>query len=119
MQIEFRATTGAFVANENALVCGVKGEGQYLTFQRDLVDSDDDWGVYLEYGDQANGAYERIAKCRLSREHLQVDLSAELGSLSGVDRFDVMLAIDDASFAAVRMGLRKVFRGKPGILEME
>lgn len=120
MRVAFRASNAAFEAQgEGALVCGVTGEHEYLVFQRHPEDGEEDRGVHLEYGDQANGDYGRIAECRLTRERLHVDLSGGLGNLEEVDGFDVALAIEDESFEALRDGLRQVFRGKAALLQIE
>jgi hypothetical protein len=65
--MKFAASEAGFEADEYALVCGVYGESQYLTFQRDAEDSDDDWGVQLQYGDQSNGSYDCVRDCHLAR----------------------------------------------------
>lgn len=117
MRIAFRATEARFDVDEYALVCGVRGgEEQYLIFQRGPEGSTEDWGVYLEYGDQINGGYRCVGQCRLGPEHLSVDLAGQLGSLGGVDGFDVELVLDDESYEQLRTGLRRIFRGQPEAL---
>src|SRR5579883_2038527 len=98
MRLKFVATQAGFEADEYALVWGVAGEQEYLTFQRDSEGAREDWGVYLEYADQSNGEYGCVAGCRLSRNSLSVDLAHQLGRLSGVTGFDVTLDIDDDVF---------------------
>src|SRR5262245_22666273 len=104
MRITFEANTAGFEADEYALVGGVSGGDQYLTFQRDAEDTGEDSGVHLEYGGQANGGYGRVRSCRLTRHILSVDLSGQLGKLANVDGFDVALQLGDASFGAFRTG---------------
>jgi hypothetical protein len=43
---------------------------------------------------------------------LSVDLSRQLGELAGVTGFDVALRLSKTDWAAVRDGLRQVFRGQ-------
>jgi len=116
MRLAFTADEGGFDADEYTLVCGVAGEGHYLTLQRDAEESDEDWGVHLEYDDQSNGDYDCVAACRVGPEALAVDLSRPLGRLAGVTGFDVALRLDPDQVAAVRAGLRRVFRGRPDAL---
>jgi hypothetical protein len=118
MRLGFCATTAHFEGDEYALVCGVADAESYLALQRDSEDSDEDWGIHLEYGDQSNGDYERVARCRLTRQRLEVDLSAQLGALADVEGFDVDLAVTDAAFQTLRDGLRQVFRGKLNQLQI-
>jgi hypothetical protein len=47
---------------------------------------------------------------------LSVDLSRQLGTLIGVDGFDIVMAIDDLSYEQVRTGLPRIFRDVPGLL---
>lgn len=119
MRLSFVATEASFEADEYALICGVAGEEQYLTFQRAPEGSADDWGVHLEYGGQANGEYGCVAGCRLARRSIAVDLGRQLGRLSGVTGFDVALDIDPDSFEALRSGIQQVFREHAGILRIE
>jgi hypothetical protein len=116
MRVAFTADEGAFEADEYALICGVAGENQWLTFQRDAENSPEDWGVHLEYGGQANGGYGCVAACRISPELLSVDLGKQLGRLAGVTGFDVSLRFGPEVFTAVRKGLRRVFHGQVQLL---
>jgi hypothetical protein len=123
MRIAFRATEGGFQVDGYALVCGVigidaDGAEHYLKFQRppEGTAADEDWGVYIEYDDQINGEFGRIRECRLSRDLLSVDLSRQLGTLVGVDGFDIVMAIDDVSYEQVRTGLPRIFRDDSGLL---
>jgi hypothetical protein len=117
MRVAFTADEGGFDADEYALVCGVAGEGHYLTFQRDAEESDDeDWGIHLEYDDQSYGDYECVAVCRLRPGSLSVDLAKPLCRLAGVTGFDVALRLSAEQVAAVRAGLQRVFRGHMDML---
>ena len=118
MRIAFEATEASFDANEYALVCGAYGGEYYLVFQRDAEESEEDWGVHLEYADQINGDYGCVQACRLNRAVLSVDLARQLGRLTGVVGFDVALCIDDESYSTLRAGLQQVFRNMPGVLQV-
>ncbi len=111
MRVAFTADEGGFDADEYALVCGVAGGGHYLTFQRDAEESEKDWGIHLEHDDQSCGDYGCVAACRFGPESVSVDLSRQLGRLAGVTGFDVTLQIGPDQLSAVRVGLRRVFRG--------
>ncbi len=113
MRVSFTADEGGFDADEYALVCGVAGEGHYLTLQRDAEGAgDEDWGVHIEYDDQSNGGYGCVAACRVGPTVLSVDLSGQLGRLAGVTGFDVALRLGPDQLADVRAGLRRVFRNR-------
>jgi len=47
---------------------------------------------------------------------LSVDLALQLGRLAGVTGFDVALQLSPEQWAAVRDGLRRVFRGHSDLL---
>jgi hypothetical protein len=118
MRFSFEATEAGFDADEGALVCGVTDGERYLTFQRDAENSGEDWGIYLEYGDQINGGYNCVRSCRLSRFALHVDLSQPLGRLEGVEGFDVAFRLHDQSYEALCTGLERVFRGMSEVLHL-
>jgi hypothetical protein len=62
VRIPFEATDGGFEDDGDALIWSVFGGGHYLTLQRDSEGSGSDWGVYLEYDDQANGEKSDIVR---------------------------------------------------------
>jgi hypothetical protein len=111
MRIVFTADEGGFEGDEDCLICGVAGGDRWLTFQRDAEDSSDDWDIHLEYSGQINSGYGCVAACRISPESLSVDLDKPLGQLIGVTGFDVALRLDQEQVAALRSGLRSIFRG--------
>jgi hypothetical protein len=118
MRVAFVADDGGFEADEDALICGVSCCDHWLTFQCAPEGVEDDWGVHLEYSGQANGGNGCIAACRLSAESLAVDLGKQLGQLTGVTGFDISLRLSPEAVAALREGLRRVFRGQPKLLSI-
>jgi hypothetical protein len=123
MRITFLAKNGAFVDDGNgALSCGLGGTdsagvAHYMTLQRSSEGNDEeDWGIYLEFDDQINSGYERVLRCHLSRDRFSIDLRAQLGSLVGVDGFDVTLALANDLYDGIRLGLPRIFRGVPEAL---
>ena len=126
MRIILHATMGSFEADEFALVLGLtgidpNGAEHYLIVQRALDGGkpEEDWGVHIEFDDQINGQYDRVQKFRLSRERLSVDLTEQLGTLAGVEGFDVELDLDDSTFALIRTGMPRNFRGTIDVLAIE
>src|SRR5437868_15128672 len=118
MRIAFRADEGGFEADDDVLICGLTGADSagtehYLNFQRapKADDAGEDWGVHLEFDDQGNSGYGCVRECRLGRDRLSVDLSKQLGSLVGIQGFDVVLEIDDAAYEQIRTGMPGIFRG--------
>ena len=119
MRIEFIADTATFDEIADALVAGLavgSGVEVHLMFQRSVADGPDDWGVYLEYKDQGNSGYNLISACRIARQRVEVDLSGPLGSLEGVEGFDVSLDVSDSTFETFADGLTKIFRGEASAL---
>ena len=123
MRIAFNAKQGIFDVDAHALICSLSGTDvdeheHYLMLQRspEGTQTDEEWGVHLEFDDQINGDYGAVHRCRLTRDKLHVDLSRQLGSLSGVEGFDVGLDIDDSSFERIRAGLQRIYRDMPGAL---
>jgi hypothetical protein len=117
MRLSFDATQVALSVTDDAVVCGVTNGSQYLIFQRATERCTEEWGVHLEYSDQLNSGYRCVASCRLGWRMLSIDLSAQLGSLEGVDGFDVPLSVDTESFERLASGLHQVFRGT-GVLHV-
>jgi len=114
MKIEFTANTATFDEIDEAFISGLAvgdGSNTYLKFQRSVAEGPDDWGVYLEHNDQIHGSYDLVSECRLTRDHVEVDLSGRLGSLEDVDGFAVALQVDDETFSLFAKGLTKVFQG--------
>jgi hypothetical protein len=125
MRIEFHASEAGFEADEYVLNgwvsgAGADGESHFLNLSHGPEDEDphEDWGIHLEFDDQINGCYGCVRRCRLSRDRLSVDLSRQLGRLTGVEGFDVALAIDEPSFERLRSGWPRIFRAMPDVLEI-
>jgi hypothetical protein len=110
MNISFTATEASFEVEEYALILAVEGSNNTLVFQRDSENSFEDWGLYLEFGEQHNGGYECVSSCYLNRKSLQVNLSNQLGELEGITSFEIVLEIDDNSYNILLEGLPRVFR---------
>lgn len=114
MRISFTADTATFDEIEGALIAGLAvddGSQEYLIFQRSLPNNADDWGVYLEYRDQVNSAYNVIANCSVSHERIVVKLSNSLGNLNNITELEVELKVDEPSYKRFLLGLKQVFRG--------
>ena len=121
MRLPFDATDFGFESNKHALVCGLSGcdatgQTHYLTISRDAEDNFEDWGVHLEFDDQANGEYDCISRCELERVALRVDLTGKLREQTKISGFDLALRIDDDRFDLLQHALRRIFRGKSAVL---
>jgi len=78
MRLKFTAVAGGFDDDECFLVCGVTGPdsdgiSKYLSLERDAERNLEDWGVYIEFSDKGNGAYDCVARCTLTPLMLSVD----------------------------------------------
>src|SRR5262249_39344054 len=116
MRLGFQADAAGFEAGEFALICQLSCGRRYLTFQRDPEGAAEDWGVYLEYDDPANGGYGCVAACWLSKDLLSVDLGRQLGRLASVEGLDLPLYLGPEAFATLHEGLQRVFWGEAHLL---
>lgn len=129
VRLEFRALDGGFEDEDDSVYClifGVKGKDadgveHYLNFQRGFEDEDpaEDAGVHCEFDDQINGAYNCVSRCRLTRTALEVELSRPIDWQKKFTSVSVdVSALDDATWAAMRGALPRIFRGTDGVLEV-
>ena len=125
MRLKFSAVEGGF-EDVGCLLCAVYGKDpagaeHYLGFSRELEDGDpsEDWGIHCEFDDQANGEYNRVQRCRLTRTAIEVDLSEPIDWHKKYTGISVSLSdLDEATFAAIRNGLPRIFRGTEGVLQV-
>jgi hypothetical protein len=92
MRASFTATTATLEEIEGVVVVDLSAVDPTLgclLLQRRAPDDPQNWGVYLEYNDQAFSGYDAVASYRLSRKRLAVDLSKPLGTLQDVTRIDI------------------------------
>jgi hypothetical protein len=123
MRVTFHANEAGFDEDEYCLICWFFGKDSSgvehgLDLQGDQDGSSDDWGIYLGFDDQSNGAYNRIQSLRLRRDQLSVDTSPPVGWQKNIDGFDVGLSIDEATYEQVKVGLKRVFRGSSDKLKI-
>lgn len=132
MYLEFQATEGGFEGDDDrriadCLACGVSGPDQhgethYFSFQRSFASEDpsEDRGIHVEFDDQINSGYNRVAACRISRTQFVVDFTTPFGRpqpRSGV-RVDLS-GLDDESYRAIVEGLPQIFREKLDLLTQD
>jgi hypothetical protein len=90
-------------------VCGIRGANdQHVLFQRGEADATAS-DIHFEYGDQANGGYNFVRECQLSRRRLIIELSKPIRSMPDVAGIDVSLEVDESAFQALRNGLETIF----------
>jgi hypothetical protein len=86
--VTFTAEETGTAEMDGVVTTGVRAGDEYLMFSRGLDDEEmEDWGVYLEYRDQINGAYDCINACVLGREHLDLDLSKPIDRGKEIEGF--------------------------------
>ena len=120
MRIFLRATDGGFLADEDAVgfsfgAVDDTGAEHYVNLQRQPEDwpPDEDWGIHLEFDNQAHSSYGCVGACRIDRERLSIDLCKPLGpgTLAKVEGFDISLTgIDDGTYRDLISGLPRAFR---------
>jgi hypothetical protein len=130
MRLEFSAEEAEF-ADENdptyfCLLCGFYGKDSegvdhYLTFQRAFEEepASDDWGVHCEFDDQINGNYNCIGCCRLTRTALEVEFTKPIDWEKKYGEIVVNISgLSEQTFAAIRAGLPRIFRGATELLTL-
>ncbi len=82
----------------------------YLMFHRSLpIGGEEDWGVYTEYCDEANSAYDAVKHCALERSRLTVELARPIGPEGQISGFELGLAVSDRQYTELADGLERVF----------
>jgi len=115
----FRATLVSTHEDDEFLVVGLgqSSSDGYLMFQRSLpIGSEEDFGVYIEFDEEASSAYDTVTLCGLRRNRLVIELGEPIGPAGTINGFDIELAADDHHFSALADGLRKVFADTEGVL---
>jgi hypothetical protein len=130
MRLEFCASEGVFSDERDplihCLICGLSGKDSsgtehYLNFQRGYENEDptEDWGVHCEFDDQANGDYNCVSLCRLTRDTLEVELTHSADRRMRYTGVVVDVSgLEEPAFDAIRKGLPRIFRGTSGILNL-
>ncbi|MHC5540360.1 hypothetical protein ACYOEI_19235 [Singulisphaera rosea] len=129
MRLEFKAAEGGFEDEDDSVYClicavsgyDVTGVEHYLILQRGFEDEDpsEDSGGLCEFDDQINGAYDCVARCRLTRDVLKVELTHTIDWEKTYTSVRADLCnLDDATVAAIRAGLPRVFRGADTTLDL-
>jgi hypothetical protein len=94
-------------------LCGVRGpKDQHVLFQRGDTETAPT-EIHFEYSNQANGGYDFIRECRLSRRMLSLELSKPMRSLPDLVGIDVTLEVDDSSYVVLSKGLAVIFAPCP------
>lgn len=115
MRITFNANLVGFKEANGSLIAGVTIEDDpqtYLLISRSAADGNDDWGIHLEYADQASGEYNCISRCLISPVRMSIDLNKPPPSLKNIEGFDVIFDLDKAAFDQMTVGLQRIFRGR-------
>lgn len=89
----------------------------YFNFQRSLEPGNTD-GIYTEYNGQENGGFNMIKHCQFSHNKMTIQLSQQLGSLQGIDGFDMSLNLEDDVLDELKNFLFRVFQGYEDILDV-
>ena len=115
MYVTFTADETGTAEMDGVVTTGVRAGDEYLLFMRGLddLDTEEDWGVYLEYRDQINCGYDCIKACVLGRDRLDVELSKPIDRRKEIEGFHVELALSDEQRESLAAGLRQVFRDAP------
>ncbi len=91
----------------------------YLMFHRSLpVGGEEDWGVYTEYGDESNSAYDVVTGCALERNRLLVELARPIGPEGLISGFDLELSVSDRRYSELADSLERVFADSGEVLHI-
>jgi len=115
--VEFATDQVAFVSEDGSETVAIGAEEEYLLLSR-TEDPDNEWGVYVEYTDELDCAYDCVETCVLCADALEVELSKPLGPRSGVMAFRVVLSLSASDRSVLEDGLRAVFRGRERALDI-
>jgi hypothetical protein len=120
MQFRFVATEAGSEEECDFLLAQAACQGHYLTFQRSLpVGGDEDWGIYVEFDDQSNAGYEKIARCFLSRRCLRVEFTEPIDWQKRYSEAVVELQLTEDEFQSLVGGLRRIFSQKEELLSVQ
>ena len=120
MRFHFVATEADSQEESEVALAGVASHEHYLTFQRALpVGCDEDWGIHVEFDDQINSGYEKIARCYLSRALLRVEFTEPIDGQKKYSEAEIELQLTDAQFQSLAGGLRRVFAQREELLSVE
>ena len=93
---------------------------EYIMLQRTRpVESNDDDGIYLEYYDQINSAYEIITLFEITPKQVNIQLSQAIDNESKIDTFLLELDIEAESRKELFKGIKEIFKGKESILKVQ
>jgi hypothetical protein len=120
MRFQFVATQAGSEDEGEFIVAQVACHENYLTFQRCLpFGSDEDWGIHVEFDDQINSGYEKVARCTLSRKCLQVAFTEPIDWQKKYTEVEIELQLTDADFESFAFGLQRVFSDREELLSVE
>lgn len=110
----FTANEASGGSNEDALIAGAGQKEEpyhYIMFQRHPEDGEEDGGVYFEFNDQCNSAYNCVASCTAARERIEVHLSNAIDQQKQYHSIHVDLEVSDEQFDELICMITKIFRG--------
>jgi hypothetical protein len=118
VKVELATSEATVLSDDEGQTIVFGTDEEYLLLSRP-DDPRDEWGVYVEYSDQVNSAYDCVATCALRGARLELELSKPLGPRCDASGFLVDLTLSEPELAALVDGLRSVFRGRERALEID
>jgi hypothetical protein len=118
----FKATVVSIHEDDEFIVVGLgqSSSDSYLMFQRSLpIGSDDDFGVYLEFDEESNSAYDAVTLCGLGRTRLVAELGDSIGPGGAIGGFAVELAVSDEQHSRLVEALSRIFSDAEGVLQID
>jgi hypothetical protein len=99
---------------------GRQSSDGYLMLQRTLpIGCEDDYGVYVEYEEEAQSVHDGVSICGVSRHRLLLELAEGIGPGRMITGFDLELAINDQLYLDLTEALHKIFSDTEGILHID
>jgi hypothetical protein len=115
--VEFTTGQVAVVSEDGSETVALGTEDEYLLLSRP-DDPGNDWGVYVEYADELDSAYDCVESCSLRGDVLEIELSKPLGPRSEIMAFRIVISLSGSDRSMLEDGLQAVFRGRERALDI-
>lgn len=117
----FTATEASVDENEDALCAGAGSETEpydYIMFQRHPEDGVDDVGIYFEFNDQRNSAYNCVRSCEVMRNQIKVVLVEPIDWRKQFTSVIVKLDVSEQQYRDFLCTVARIFRQQEASLRL-
>ncbi|MEM9414406.1 MAG: hypothetical protein AAGA29_02870 [Planctomycetota bacterium] len=117
----FTASEASGNETEDSLCASAGSEKEpysYIMFQRHPEDGDDDDGIYFEFNDQINGAYQCVRACEVARHQIKIELGEPIDWQKQYSSVIVRLEVCEQQYRKFIDILSKIFRREEDSLHL-